>query len=88
MANFLKTIISWVALCAPVRSRFDVSRIPETSKFPLLSLNCIKQFERSGAIELKLYGAFAKSEDMRTDTRTITKIIDEEFERIDPGEWK
>ena len=36
---------------------------------------------------MKLYGAFAKSEDMRTDTRSIQKIIDEEFERIDPGDW-
>lgn len=37
---------------------------------------------------MNLYGAFAKSEDMRTDTRSIQKIIDEEFERIDPGDWK
>jgi hypothetical protein len=37
---------------------------------------------------MKLYGAFAKSEDMRTDTRSIQKIIDEEFEKIDPGDWK
>ena len=37
---------------------------------------------------IKLYGAFAKSEDMRTDTRSIQKIIDEEFEKIDPGDWK
>ena len=37
---------------------------------------------------MNLYGAFAKSEDMRSDTRSIQKIIDEEFERIDPGEWK
>jgi len=37
---------------------------------------------------MKLYGAFAKSEDMRSDTQSIQKIIDEEFERIDPGDWK
>jgi hypothetical protein len=37
---------------------------------------------------MKLYGAFAQSEDMRSDTRSIQKIIDEEFERIDPGDWK
>jgi hypothetical protein len=36
----------------------------------------------------KLYGAFAKSEEMRSDTRSIQKIIDEEFERIDPRDWK
>ncbi len=37
---------------------------------------------------MKLYGAFAKSEDMRSDTQSIQKIIDEEFERINPGDWK
>jgi len=37
---------------------------------------------------MKLYGAFAKSEEMRSDTRSIQLIIDEEFERIDPGDWK
>jgi hypothetical protein len=37
---------------------------------------------------MKLYGAFAKSDEMRSDTRSIQKIIDEEFERIDPGDWK
>jgi hypothetical protein len=37
---------------------------------------------------MKLYGAFAKSEEMRSDTRSIQKLIDEEFERIDPREWK
>jgi hypothetical protein len=37
---------------------------------------------------MRLYGAFAKSDDMRADTRNIQKIIDQEFERIDPGEWK
>jgi hypothetical protein len=37
---------------------------------------------------MKLYGAFAKSEDMRLDTRSIQQTIDEEFERIDPGDWK
>ena len=35
-----------------------------------------------------LYGAFAASEDMRVDTHNIQKIIDEEFERIDPQDWK
>jgi len=37
---------------------------------------------------MKLYGAFAKSEDMRSDTRSIQRVIDEEFERINPGDWK
>lgn len=37
---------------------------------------------------MKLYGAFAASEDMRADTRSIQEIIDEEFERIDSREWK
>jgi len=37
---------------------------------------------------MKLYGAFANSEEMRSDTRSIQRIIDEEFERIDPGDWK
>jgi hypothetical protein len=37
---------------------------------------------------MKLYGAFAKSEDMRMDTHNIQKIIDEEFEWINPGDWK
>ena len=37
---------------------------------------------------MRLYGAFAKSEDMRADTHSIQKIIDEEFERIDPRDWK
>ena len=37
---------------------------------------------------MRLYGAFAKSEDMRMDTHNIQKIIDEEFERINPGDWK
>ena len=44
--------------------------------------------EELGQIEprwMKLYGAFAKSEDMHSDTRSIQKIIDEEFERIVPG---
>jgi len=37
---------------------------------------------------MKLYGAFANSENMRSDTRSIQKIIDEKFERIDPTDWK
>ena len=37
---------------------------------------------------MKLYGAFAKSGDMRTDTRSIQRVIDEGFERINPGDWK
>ena len=37
---------------------------------------------------MKLYGAFATSEDMRADTHNIQKIMDEEFERIDPRDWK
>jgi hypothetical protein len=32
---------------------------------------------------MKLYGAFAKSEEMRAETRQIQKLIDAEFERID-----
>ena len=37
---------------------------------------------------MKLYGAFAKSEEMRAETRQIQKVIDAEFERIDPEDWK
>jgi hypothetical protein len=37
---------------------------------------------------MRLYGAFAQSDDMRSDTRSIQKIIDEEFGRIDPLDWK
>jgi hypothetical protein len=37
---------------------------------------------------MKLYGAFAKSEEMRVETRQIQKIIDEEFERIDAEDWR
>ena len=33
---------------------------------------------------MRLYGAFAKSEEMRAETRQIQKLIDEEFERINP----
>ncbi len=47
-----------------------------------------EELEKGEPRWMKLYGAFAKSEDMRTDTRSIQKIIDEEFERIDPREWK
>jgi hypothetical protein len=37
---------------------------------------------------MKLYGEFAKSEDMRHETRRIQKLIDGEFERIEPEDWK
>jgi len=37
---------------------------------------------------MKLYGAFAKSEEMRAETRQIQKLIDSEFERINPEDWK
>ena len=37
---------------------------------------------------LKLHGAFSKTKAMRAETRRIQKIIDGEFERIDPEEWK
>jgi hypothetical protein len=37
---------------------------------------------------MRLYGAFAQSDDMRSDTQTIQKIIDDEFERIDLQDWK
>jgi len=47
-----------------------------------------KELEKGEPRWAKLYGAFAKSEDMRSETRSIQKIIDEEFERIDPGDWK
>jgi len=47
-----------------------------------------KEIGKGEAAWMKLYGAFAKSDEMRSDTRSIQKIIDEEFERIDPGDWK
>ena len=37
---------------------------------------------------MKLYGAFAKSEEARAETRQIQKLIDEEFERIDAEDWR
>jgi len=37
---------------------------------------------------LKLHGAFAKTKAMRAETRRIQKVIDGEFERIDPEDWK
>ena len=33
---------------------------------------------------MRLYGAFAKSEEMRDETRRIQEVIDREFERIAP----
>ena len=47
-----------------------------------------KELGKGEAAWMKLYGAFAKSGEMRSDTRSIQKIIDEEFERINPGDWK
>ena len=37
---------------------------------------------------MKLYGAFAKTEEMRVETRRIQELIEEEFERINPEDWK
>ncbi|MBI4488651.1 MAG: hypothetical protein HY694_06160 [Deltaproteobacteria bacterium] len=37
---------------------------------------------------MKLYGAFAKTKAMRAETRRIQKLIDEEFGRINPEDWK
>ena len=44
--------------------------------------------EADGPPGMRLYGAFAKSEEMRAETRRIQKLIDEEFERIDLEDWK
>ncbi len=37
---------------------------------------------------MKLFGAFAKSDKMRRETRRIQRLIDREFERINPEDWK
>ena len=37
---------------------------------------------------MKLCGAFGKTNAMRAETRRIQKIIDGEFEQIDPEDWK
>ena len=37
---------------------------------------------------MRLYGAFAKSEETRHETRRIQKLIDGEFERINPKGWR
>jgi len=37
---------------------------------------------------MKLHGAFAKTKAMRAETRRIQKVIDGEFERINPEDWK
>jgi hypothetical protein len=37
---------------------------------------------------MKLHGSFAKTAEMRSDTRRIQKLIDKEFERINPDDWK
>ena len=37
---------------------------------------------------MKLYGSFAKTKAMRAETRRIQKIIDGEFERINPKGWR
>ena len=47
-----------------------------------------EEFGKNEPRWMRLYGAFAKSDDMRSDTRSIQKVIDEEFERIDPLDWK
>ena len=48
----------------------------------------VKPAEAGEPSWMKLYGAFAKSEEMRAETRQIQKLIDAEFERIDPKDWK
>jgi hypothetical protein len=37
---------------------------------------------------MKLHGAFAKTRAMRAETRRIQRVIDGEFEQIDPENWK
>jgi len=37
---------------------------------------------------MKLHGAFAKTKAMRAETRRIQRVIDGEFEQIDPESWK
>lgn len=37
---------------------------------------------------MKLYAAFAKSADMRRDTRSLQQMIAKQFASIDPGDWK
>lgn len=37
---------------------------------------------------LKLHGAFSKTKAIRAETRRIQKVIDGEFERVDPEDWK
>ena len=47
-----------------------------------------KPAEASEPSWTKLYGAFAKSGEMRAETRRIQKLIGEEFERIDAEDWR
>ncbi|MBI3000269.1 MAG: hypothetical protein HYY46_17735 [Deltaproteobacteria bacterium] len=41
-----------------------------------------------GSPWMRLYRAFAKSEEMRAETRRIQKLMEEEFERINPKDWE
>ena len=43
-----------------------------------------KRSEMEEPAWMKLHGAFAKSDHLRRETRRIQKLIDEEFERINP----
>ena len=49
---------------------------------------CAKRGKAKEPTWIKLHGAFAKTKAMRAETRRIQKIIDGEFERIDPEDWK
>lgn len=49
---------------------------------------CAKRPKAKEPAWVKLHGAFAKTKVMRAETRRIQKIIDAEFERIDPEDWK
>lgn len=49
---------------------------------------CARRPEATEPAWVKLHGAFAKTKAMRAETRRIQKIIDREFERIDPEDWK
>jgi hypothetical protein len=40
------------------------------------------------ALWLKLAGTFGKNPEMIRESRRIQKIIDKEFSRIDPEDWK
>lgn len=50
--------------------------------------HCAKSPKAKEPAWMKLYGAFAKTKATRAETRRIQKLIDGEFERIDPEDWK